>query len=295
MTFTSNLKNTDMKTVNAIIRITGVFLLLISCGTMSGHTGYPYMSNTGQETPKSTQTKTKSTQTTSKSTQTKPKTTSTGSKTTQTKPKTTQTKPKTPQTSSKTTAVKKEDPGTVTIGTQKWAVANLNVSRFRNGDSIPEAKTFAEWVAAGESRKPAWCYFNNDSTKGGKYGKLYNWYAVNDPRELAPAGWAIANDEDWAELARFLGGSAVAGAKMKSNSGWTEGYNGTNESGFGAFPGGYRIENGIFKNFGSIATWWGTSEINSLNARDHYIGQDGSLKSNITPKQRGQSVRCIKR
>jgi uncharacterized protein (TIGR02145 family) len=283
-----------MKTVKAIMRITGVFLLLFSCGIISGHPGYPYVSNTGQETPKSTQTKPKTSSTGSKTTQAKPKTSSTGTKTTQTKPKTTTAKPKSPS-ALKTGPVKKEDSGTLTIGNQKWAVANLNVSRFRNGDSIPEAKTFEDWVAAGSSGKPAWCYYNNDSTKGRKYGKLYNWYAVHDPRGLAPAGWAVATDEDWAELVHFLGGIAVAGTKMKSASDWPAGYNGTNESRFGAFPGGYRIENGIFQNFGGITTWWSITEINSLNARDHYIGQDGSLKSGITPKQRGESVRCIKK
>ena len=174
-------------------------------------------------------------------------------------------------------------------------MANLNVNTFRNGDTIPEAKSYDEWVAAGTSGKPAWCYYNNDASKGAKYGKLYNWYAVNDPRELAPAGWSLASEADWSELAHSLGGVSVAGAKMKTASGWSEGYNGTNESGFGAFPGGYRIENGLFKNFGSIATWWGTSESSTSAATDHYIGQGSSLTGSSTPKQRGQAVRCIKK
>ena len=111
-----------------------------------------------------------------------------------------------PPKSSKTEPVKKKDPGTVTIGTQIWAVANLNVNTFRNGDSIPEARTPQEWVAAGEAGKPAWCYYNNDPANGLKYGKLYNWYAVNDPRELAPAGWTLPSDADWAELTHYLKG-----------------------------------------------------------------------------------------
>ena len=68
---------------------------------------------------------------------------------------------------------------------------NLNVSRFRNGEIIFEAKTIEEWEKAGENKTPAWCYYNNNPTNGAKYGKLYNWYAVNDIRALAPKGWHI--------------------------------------------------------------------------------------------------------
>ncbi len=294
-----------MEKAKKILRTTGILIFLFCLENITGSITF------GQETPKptTTQTKPKSTTTTSKSTQTKPKTTTTKPKTTTTKPKTTTTKPKTTTTKPKTPATKpktttttvktepakKKDPSVVTIGSQNWAVANLNVSTFRNGDTIPEAKSYDEWVAAGKSGKPAWCYYNNDPSKGEKYGKLYNWYAVNDPRELAPAGWSLASEADWAELSRSLGGLAVSGAKMKTTSGWTEGYHGTNESGFGALPGGYRIENGLFKNFGSIATWWSTSENNTATATDHYIGQGSSLTSSSTPKQRGQSVRCIRK
>lgn len=75
---------------------------------------------------------------------------------------------------------------TVTIGTQVWRTKNLDVATFRNGDSIPQAKTNEEWEKAAENQQPAWCYYNNDPANGAKYGKLYNWYAVNDSRGLAP-------------------------------------------------------------------------------------------------------------
>ncbi len=77
----------------------------------------------------------------------------------------------------------------VKIGENTWMVKNLDVSRFRNGDSIPEAKTKLEWAAYGMSKKAAWSHYNNDIGEGANYGKLYNWYAVNDPRGLAPEGW----------------------------------------------------------------------------------------------------------
>lgn len=262
-----------MNNMKKIITLTVGFLLLLSTGYISGNMVDPHGSNSVQ-----TQTKKKSTQTKTKST---------------TK-KSTQTKAKTPAKTTKPATTVKKDDGSITVGTQKWAVANLNVSTFRNGDSIPEAKTYKEWVAAGESGKPAWCYYNNDPANGKKYGKLYNWYAVNDPRGLAPKGWVLSTDADWAKLVNFLGGQAAAGNKMKSLTGWIDGYNGQNESGFSGLPGGYRVENGLFKNLGSIAIWWSSTESKSLTAYDHYITQSGSLDQSSSPKQRGESIRCLK-
>jgi uncharacterized protein (TIGR02145 family) len=109
---------------------------------------------------------------------------------------------------------------TVTIGTQTWTTKNLDVATFRNGDLIPEAKTDEEWKAAGKNKQPAWCYYDNKAANGTKYGKLYNWYAVNDYRGLAPAGWHVPTDEEWTVLSTYLGGEEVAGKKMKSSSGW---------------------------------------------------------------------------
>src|ERR1700691_438011 len=80
---------------------------------------------------------------------------------------------------------------TVQIGKQEWLAENLNTSHFRNGDSIPELEGAAEWQAAGDQYKPAWCYYNGDTATGNKYHKLYNWYALMDPRGLAPDGWHI--------------------------------------------------------------------------------------------------------
>jgi uncharacterized protein (TIGR02145 family) len=111
---------------------------------------------------------------------------------------------------------------TVTIGTQVWMTKNLDVDHFRNGDAIPQAKTDEEWKRAGENKQPAWCYYNNDPANGVKYGKLYNWYAVNDQRGLAPAGYHVPSDEEWTILSDYLGGSDIAGKKMKSKSGWSD-------------------------------------------------------------------------
>jgi uncharacterized protein (TIGR02145 family) len=229
----------------------------------------------------------------------KAKTTQTGTKAKQTKTKPSTTKPgqkstkvAKPAASAEPTKVK--DPSVIEIGTQSWAIANLNVSTFRNGDSIPEVRTNKEWVAAGDAGKPAWCYYNNDPAIGKKYGKLYNWYAVNDPRGLAPNGWAIASDADWTKLSAFLAGHGSIGTKLKSVGGWSEGDNGSNEAGFNGFPGGYRIENGLFQNIGSTGIWWSATESKTQSAFDHYLATGGNLGRSSSPKQRAESVRCIK-
>jgi uncharacterized protein (TIGR02145 family) len=276
-----------MERVKTFIIITGAFLLFFTYRNMSDDTCQPGVSGLDQTNSQSVQTQTKSTQT--KSTQTK--TTQTQTKTTQKKPAT---KPKSTSTTSKPAPVDSKSVGTVKIGAQYWALANLNVNTFRNGDSIPEAKTNNEWVEAGQAGRPAWCYYNNDPKNGAKYGKLYNWYAVNDPRGLALAGWTLATDADWAELSRYIGGQA-AGNKIKSTSAWLEGSNGTNETGFIGLPGGYRVENGIFKNLGSIGTWWSSTESKALTAVDYYLALNGSLVRSSSPRQRGESVRCLRK
>ena len=86
---------------------------------------------------------------------------------------------------------------TVTIGTQVWTSKNLNVSTYRNGDVIPQVQDEQAWA---KLTTGAWCYYNNDSSNGTKYSKLYNWYAVHDPRGLATNGYHITTDEEWKKL-----------------------------------------------------------------------------------------------
>jgi uncharacterized protein (TIGR02145 family) len=176
-----------------------------------------------------------------------------------------------------------------------WMDQNLNVEKFRNGDLIPEAKTEEEWLSAGEKEKSAWCYYNNDPGNGQKYGKLYNWYAVKDPRGLAPEGWHLPSNKEWEEQVDFLGGEKVAGTKMKSNSGWKENSNGTNESGFSGLPGGNRSNNGGFIYIGFYGEWWSSSEFNTGYAWSLGVGYiHGIVSRYYDGKDRGLSVRCIR-
>ena len=183
----------------------------------------------------------------------------------------------------------------VTIGKQVWMSENLNVDKFRNGDPIPQAKTNEEWNKAGENNQPAWCYYDNDPANGEKYGKLYNWYAVNDPRGLAPVGYHIPNDSDWTVLTGYLGGEDIAGTKIKSKNEWVEGGNGTNESGFSGLPGGFRLDGGTFSNIGYGGSWWSSSENNTSYAWYRNLSYGSDLVDRYyDDKTYGFSVRCLR-
>jgi len=109
---------------------------------------------------------------------------------------------------------------TVNIGNQIWMQENLNIDTFRNGEPIHQALNIDEWNNASDNNQPVWCYYDFDPKNGGKYGRLYNWYAVKDSRGLAPKGWRVPTIDEWIELMNFLGGKSVADKKMKSEDGW---------------------------------------------------------------------------
>lgn len=185
----------------------------------------------------------------------------------------------------------------VKIGKQIWMLENLNISTFRNGNAIPQAKTTEEWKRAGKNKKPAWCYYNDDPKNGQKFGKLYNFYAVTDPRGLAPEGWHIPSDIEWTTLEYYLGSDA--GVKMKSTSGWNdyqgESGNGTNRSGFNGLPGGFRNLDGEFYNMNTGGCWWTATEDDVDFAYFRYLQNNFDILWRVNPnKKKGFSVRCIK-
>ena len=184
----------------------------------------------------------------------------------------------------------------ITIGNQVWMNKNLNVDKFRNGDPIPEAKTFEEWEIACNNRKPVWCYYNFDSTNGEKYGKLYNVFAFRDGRNLAPEGFRLPNDNDWITLVNFLGGTEApdAGKKLKSTSDWMNNGNGTNIYGWSGLPGGFI--NGKFEDGGKGGDWWGGKALKNDSQGDSYsLGSEHDRlihNETINNENLGISVRC---
>lgn len=191
---------------------------------------------------------------------------------------------------------------------QTWTVKNLDVDHYRNGDLIPQVTDRVEWATLTTG---AWCYYDNFSNNGIFYGKLYNWYAVNDSRGLAPIGWHIPSDAEWATLSDCIGHgeSSIVGIAMKSTTGWIDG-NGTNSSGFTGLPSGYRFSDDLNSYFlgggspyyslgGDEGRWWtttlsstgvpmsqGLSEFHSFLSESYYLG--------ISNRSIGYSVRCVK-
>jgi uncharacterized protein (TIGR02145 family) len=192
----------------------------------------------------------------------------------------------------------------IKIGNQEWMTKNLDVQHFQNGDIISEAKTNDEWAQAMAEGKPAWCYYKNNLNKGKKYGKLYNWYAIADPKGLAPKGWHVPSDAEWTQLSEFLGQTklgigevqiGIAGTKMKSKDGWRKSSKGQNESGFSGLPGGYRNLNCYFKYLGSSCLWWSSTEKDSSQAWCRQLDYFYSILVKISNyKHIGCYVRCIK-
>ncbi len=184
------------------------------------------------------------------------------------------------------------------IGNQIWMSLNFDGDTFRNGDPIYQAKTDQEWKSAGQNKQPAWCYYDNEPKNGAKYGKLYNWYAVNDPRILAPKGWHIPSDAEWTTLGNYL--RDVASKKMKRLGSLKANGNENNKSGLLVLLGGYRLGDGKFLRIGVSASWWSTTEANAKYAlgRSTY-GNDGNLGGlnddiGYGGKVVGLSVRCLR-
>jgi uncharacterized protein (TIGR02145 family) len=195
------------------------------------------------------------------------------------------------------------DPGVqvaIKIGIQKWMSRNLNVNHYRNGDVIPQVKDANQWAALTTG---AWCYYNNDRANGAIYGKIYNWYAVNDPRGLAPIGWHIPSDSEWTVLSLGLGGGDIAGGKLK-DTGTVEAGTGlwlapntgaTNSSGFTGLPGGHRSPSGEFFHIGMFGHWWSSTQVDATSARNQtVIYTDDHIARPSHDLHFGFSVRCLK-
>lgn len=188
----------------------------------------------------------------------------------------------------------------IVIGSFKWFTENLRTNHYQNGDPIDNVTDNTDWsnVTTG-----AFSWYSNDYNNYGRiYGALYNWYSVSDSRGICPVGWRVPTDSEWTSLTDFIGGSSVAGGKLKSlrtvpeeHPRWESPNEGaTDEFGFSALPGGYRYVAGNFYDIGSYANWWASTESSSSNAWFWSITSNSTdLTRSSTYKQNGYSVRCI--
>ncbi len=191
--------------------------------------------------------------------------------------------------------LKKVEGAELTVGEQVWMSKNLDVVNFRNGEPIPQIQSDEEWEKAAMAGQPAFCYYNNDAASGKRYGVLYNWFAVTDPRGLAPEGWHVPNRDEFEQLKAKLGGLPTVGRRIKSAGGWEVDGNGTDDVGFKSLPGGARGVTSGFKGQGRVAVYWSTSEKSSSfgyyrvlhSTRTDFYEEDDYKGS-------GFAVRCVK-
>jgi uncharacterized protein (TIGR02145 family) len=200
---------------------------------------------------------------------------------------------------------------TVIIGTQEWMKENLNVSKYSDGTPIPQVTDPTAWS---NLTTGAWCYYNNDTSLGNTYGKMYNWYAVagiwqaesNPPtsaeiasrKSLAPSDWNVPSVADWSSLFNYLGGNSVAGGKMKEaglNHWLDPNTDATNSSGFTGLPGGYRPTNTIGQNLTGTGHWWCSDYLAPFAANFFQLTWTNGAVVNYTFDTRtGISVRWVK-
>jgi uncharacterized protein (TIGR02145 family) len=185
---------------------------------------------------------------------------------------------------------------TVKIGSQIWMAENLKTSHYRDGSDITEIEDYTAWadISNTNSQTPAWCYYGGNPISN-TYGKLYNWYAVTDSRQLCPTGWHVPSDAEFTLLIDYLGGDQVAGGHMKAQTLWYVPNTGAgNSSGFTALPAGYRYADGTFYNLGYYANFWSSTEYGSGTVWNRSLDyNNSSIKRNHFLKKNGLSVRCV--
>jgi len=196
---------------------------------------------------------------------------------------------------------------TVKIGEQVWMAENLKVTHYRNGEPIPNVTGYTEWA---NLTSGAYCYYDNNPSYAEVYGALYNWYTVNDNRNIAPAGWHAPTDEEWKQLEIFLGMSQADVEKSCTSRGTNEGNklkecgfthwdsanaSATNESGFTALPGGNREWHGGYNNFGYHAFFWcSTTTIVEYSWNRYLFSGYPNIVRQTRPNQTDFSVRLLR-
>jgi uncharacterized protein (TIGR02145 family) len=184
---------------------------------------------------------------------------------------------------------------TVTIGTQTWLLEDLKTTHYRNGDPIANITDNKEWS---DLTTPGYCNYENDSAIASVYGRLYNWYAMEDIRNIAPEGWHVPSNNEWIRLKDILGGAANAGGKLKETDTihWKRpNADATNLVGFTALPAGCRVSDGTFVSLNISGHWWRTGDYMDIYGYCWYMSNNFPLLGwAIYLKQFGFQVRCIK-
>ena len=184
----------------------------------------------------------------------------------------------------------------VTIGSQCWMGENLKTSRFRDGSAIAEVTDDTEWK---DQLTPAFCWYNNDNSNEATYGKLYNWFAIEDARGVCPEGWHVPSDAEFAVLTKYLGSADdVAGGRLKEEgtTHW-EAPNvlASNSSGFTGLPGGMRFQEGQFDHMGKNGLFWSSRrESTSLAFYLTLTYNSAATYRTYIYKRSGFSCRCVK-
>lgn len=179
----------------------------------------------------------------------------------------------------------------ITIGDQQWMDRNLAVTRYRNGD--PLRNSLGSIDDGG-----AWINYGNLESNGQIYGRLYNAYAIHDPRGLAPEGWHVPTLEEWNELIDYLGGSDVAGGKLKEAGleHWLDpNTDATDMYGFSALPGGYAGGTGMY--LGNYASFWTSTKVydDKLYTWNLWLYSNNStVEDDWDYGGSGYSIRCIR-
>ena len=190
---------------------------------------------------------------------------------------------------------------TIIINGQEWMQQNLAVTKYRNGDPIPTGLNDGTWSSTSSG---AYAIYNNDVANNTLYGKLYNWYAVNDSRGICPTGWHVSSDAEWSLLINYLdpnanGGDSFsnsAGGKLKAPTGWiSPNTDVTNVSGFTGLSGGSRGNYGTYANIGNDGYWWSSTESGSSYAWYRGLYYYNSAAGRYYDDRRyGFSVRCVR-
>jgi len=183
----------------------------------------------------------------------------------------------------------------VEIGDQCWFSENLRTTVYADDSAIPEVTGNSAWYGLNTGAR---CDYQNDAANVTTYGRLYNWYAVNNGSGLCPSGWHVPTDGEWTNLKNYIssqGFSGMVGTALKSTAGWSGSGNGTDDFGFSALPGGLRYDNvGVFYDVGGYGYWWSSSPSGG-DAWRRALKYDppGFYRYNDDPRN-GFSVRCLR-